>query len=118
MAREIVPQDKTRSPAIYALLIWMIINAIFYAAELTTFNDFMDLNNMIMLVLWVISIIGLALMKKWGAALSAFTFSYAFAFNTFNVIYYEIYLLNGTSAVVNAVAVIVIFIQIFKNRFR
>ncbi len=111
-------QNQTRSPAIYALLIWMIINATFYTAELTTLNDAMDLNNSIMLVLWVISILGLALMKKWGAALSAFTFSYAFAFNTFNVIYYEIYLLNGTSAIVNAIAVIVIFTQIFKNKFR
>ncbi len=96
----------------------MIINAIFYTAELTTLNDVIDLNNSIMLFLWVISILGLALMRKWGAALSAFTFSYAFAFNTFNVIYYEIYLLNGTSAIINAVAVIMIFIQIFKDKFR
>jgi len=110
-------ENKQRSPTIYALLIWMLFNAIFYLAELTIFNDAVDLNNSIMLVLWVLSIVGLAWMKKWGAALTAFTLSYAFAFNVFNVIYYYLYTLNGTSAIINAIALIVIFRKIFANRF-
>jgi hypothetical protein len=110
-------ENKHRSPTIYALLIWMLFNAIFYLAELTVFNDAVDLNNSIMLVLWVLSIVGLASMKKWGSALAAFTLSYAFAFNVFNVIYYYLYTLNGTSAVINAIALIVIFREIFSNKF-
>lgn len=42
-------QNKSRSPTTYALLVWMIFNAIFYVAELTIFNDTEDLNNSIML---------------------------------------------------------------------
>jgi hypothetical protein len=56
-------------------------------------------------------------MKKWGAALTAITLSYAFAFNVYNVIYYYLYLVNGTSAIINAIALIVIFIEIFKSKF-
>jgi hypothetical protein len=56
-------------------------------------------------------------MKKLGAALAAFTLSYAFAFNVFNVIYYYLYTLNGTSAIINAIALIVIFREIFSNKF-
>jgi hypothetical protein len=95
----------------------MVFNAIFYLTELTLFNDVVDLNNSIMLVLWVISIMVLVLMKKWGAALAAFTLSYAFAFNVFNVIYYYLCMVNGTSAIINAIAVIVIFIEIFSSKF-
>jgi hypothetical protein len=110
-------QNKSRSPAIYALLVWMVFNAIFYLAELTIFKDAADLNNSIMFVLWVLSIMGFALMKKWGAVLAAFTLSYAFAFNVFNVIYFYLYTLKGTSAIINGVALIVIFIEIFSNKF-
>jgi hypothetical protein len=53
----------------------MVFNAIFYLAELTIFKDAADLNNSIMFVLWVLSIMGFALMKKWGAVLAAFTLS-------------------------------------------
>ena len=60
---------------------------------------------------------GLTLIRKWGAALTTFTLIYAFAFNTFNVIYYALYLLNGTSAIINAVAIIYMFKNIFTKKF-
>jgi hypothetical protein len=66
----------------------------------------------------VVSIVGLSLMRKWGAALTTFTLIYAFAFNTFNIIYYSIYLLNGLSAIINAIATVYIFKSIFASRFR
>jgi len=74
-----------KSPAIYAILAWMIINAIFFLLELTVFNDAADLNNSILLILWALSVVGLSLMRKWGAALATFTLTYAFSFNAFNV---------------------------------
>jgi|WetSurMetagenome_2_1015567.scaffolds.fasta_scaffold94395_2 hypothetical protein len=107
-----------KSGALYAVLVWMIVNVVFYALELTVFNDAADLNNSIMLVLWVVSTLGVVLMKKWGAALAAFTLTYAFAFNVFNVIYYQIYLLNGISATINAVAAAYLFKTMFENKYR
>ena len=68
-------------------------------------------------ILLTLSIIGLAMMKKWGAALTAFTLSYAFAFNTFNIIYFGLSGLNLISAVINALALVLVFKNIFKNRF-
>ncbi len=79
--------EKTlrKSPAIYAILLWMVINAIFMLLEVSALNDSADPNNSILLVLWVASIAGLVLMRKVGAAVATFTLIYAFAFNTFNV---------------------------------
>ena len=96
----------------------MIFNAIFYSLELTILNDSADPNNSIMLVAWVLSIIGLLSMRKVGAALATSTLIYALSFNTFNVIYYQIYLLNGTSAVINIIATIYMFRVIFKNKLK
>jgi carbon starvation protein CstA len=115
-----IPMEKTfgRSLALYAILVWMIINAIFMLLEVTAFNDAVDPNNSILLILWIASIAGLVLMRKAGAAIATFTLIYAFAFNAFNVLYYSIYLLNGTSAIINAVAIVYMFISIFSNRYK
>ena len=97
----------------------MVINAVFMVLELTVFNDAADLNNSILLILWACSTVGLYLLRKWGAALATFTVIYAFSFNAFNVIYFPpARLLNGVSAIINAVAVVYIFKNIFANRFR
>ena len=68
-------------------------------------------------ILLTLSIIGLAMMKKWGAALTAFTLSYAFAFNTFNIIYFGLSELNLINAVMNAIALILVFKNLSKNKF-
>jgi hypothetical protein len=108
-----------RTLAIYALLAWMIINVVFMGLEVTVFNDAADLNNSILLILWVLSTAGLLLMRKLGAALTTFTLIYAFSFNAFNVIYFpQVIVLNGTSAIINAVATIYMFITIFKNKYK
>ncbi len=110
--------ENKRPLGIYAVLAWMIFNAIFYALELTIFNDAADLNNSIMLVLWVLSITGLISMRKIGAAIATSTLIYALAFNTFNVIYYSVYLLNGASLIINIIAAIYMFRIIFANKFK
>jgi hypothetical protein len=110
--------DSKRSIGIYGVLAWMIFNAIFYALELTILNDAADLNNSIMLVLWIISIICLLSMRKAGAALVTSTLIYALSFNSFNVIYYQLYLVNGTSAIINIIMAIYMFKLIFANKFR
>ena len=81
--------ENKRPVGIYAVLAWMIFNAVFYALELTIFNNAADLNNSIMLVLWVFSVIGLISVRKIRAALATSTLILALAFNTFNVIYYQ-----------------------------
>jgi hypothetical protein len=106
-----------RTPAVYALVTWMVINAVFMALEVTVFNDAADLNNSILLVLWAASTVGMLLMKKYGAAFATFTLIYAFSFNAFNAIYFGLYLLNVPSAIINAVAAVYMFISIFKNKF-
>jgi hypothetical protein len=96
-----------RTPVIFATMVWMVINAIFFALEITVLNDAADLNNSIILVLMVLSIAGLASMKRAGAFFATFSLSYAFSFNAFNVIYFpEARFLNGVSAVINAVAIV------------
>jgi hypothetical protein len=107
-----------RSPAICALIVWMVINAIFMLLELTFFNDAADPNNSILLLLWIISIVGLLFLGKYGIAISAFTLTYAFAFNAFNLLYFgsSIALLNGVSAIVNAFAIIYVLKSLVKEK--
>lgn len=96
----------------------MIINVFFFALEITVFNDAADLNNSILLILFILSTIGLLSMRKAGAALALFTLIYTFSFNAFNVIYFpEVRLLNGISAIVNVAAIVYMFISIFQSKY-
>jgi hypothetical protein len=109
--------NTKRKPAIYAIVAWMIINAVFMALEVTVFNDAADLNNSILLVLWIISIAGLLFIRKYGAALATFTLIYAFSFNAFNLIYYgaSIATLNGLSAITNGIAAVYMLLSLVEN---
>jgi hypothetical protein len=108
-----------RPPTTYAVVAWMITNAIFFAIEVIALNDAVDLNNSILLVLFILSTIGLLSMKKAGAAITLFTLIYAFSFNSFNAIYFsDARLLNGISAFVNLVAIAYMFISIFQSKYR
>ena len=114
----IMSENKAkRTPAIYATVVWMIINAVFMALEVTVFNDASDLNNSILLILWVLSIAGLIFLKKYGAAIATFTLIYAFSFNAFNLIYFgaSIALLNGVSAIINATAAFYMLFSLAQN---
>jgi hypothetical protein len=112
--------SKFRSIGIYSILAWAVINAIFMTLEVTVLNDAADLNNSVLLVLWIISIVGLATMRKDGAAFATFSLTYAFAFNAFNIIYFHptATLLNGTSAIINGIAIAYMFRGILQNKFR
>ena len=111
-------ETKPKFPR-YAIVTWMIINAVFYALEVTIFNDSADLNNSILLILMIVSTAGLLSMKKIGVALATFSLIYAFSFNAFNVIYFpDVRLLNGVSAIINAIAIVYMFISIFQNRYK
>ncbi len=109
-----------RSPAIYAILVWMAFNVVFMILEVTAFGDAADLNDWIIMILMAVSIVGLFGMKRFGAAFAAFSLTYAFSFNAFNVIYFYPFstVLNGSSAVINAVAIVYVFKSILGNRFR
>jgi hypothetical protein len=109
-------KEKDRKPpAVYGVVAWLAVNVIFYALEVSVFLDAADPNNSILLILSVASTAGLLTMRKIGAALTIFTLIYAFAFNAFNIMYFQIYLLNGISAILNAVAIIYMFFSVFKN---
>ena len=101
-----------RASATYAIVVWMLINVVFMALELTVFKDTADPNNSILLVLWVVSAASLLLTKKSGEAISVFTLIYAFSFNAFNILYFglSIALLNGISAIINLAAAIYLLI--------
>lgn len=100
------------------LLAWMVVNASFMILELTVFGDYKDLNNSIELTLWILSIIGLYLTKKWGAALTIFALCYTLSASTGNVIYYSLWAINGPRIIINTAAIIYMFRLIFKNKFR
>jgi hypothetical protein len=112
-------RSKLKSaPATYALIVWMGINAVFMLLELTVFNDSADLNNSLLLVLWIVSMVGLLFSGKYGLAISAFALIYAFSFNAFNIIYFgsSIALLNGVSAVINAIAIIYVLNSLVQEK--
>jgi hypothetical protein len=111
-------EKPRRSALIYVIIAWAIVNILFFAYACVV--DSLDLNNKIELVFWVISVIGLLSMRKLGAAFATFTITYAFSFNVFNLIYYFNYVLitNGISAIINALALVCMFKNIFENRFK
>jgi hypothetical protein len=61
-------QKPEKSLALYLLVIWMIINVLLFLAMIP--GDPQDLNNYIEVILWIPSIVGLLMMKKWGATLT------------------------------------------------
>jgi hypothetical protein len=99
--------SQNQSTALKLILLWMAFNTVFYALEVTLFNDAADFNNSIQLILWITSMAALLRTKKFGFAVSIFTVVFAFAFNTFNIIYFSAelpvaaLLINSVSAVIN-----------------
>ncbi len=98
------------------IIVWLAINAVFMALEVTVLGDAADLNNSIILVISVASIAGLALAGKYGTALTTFTVVYAFSFNAFNLIYFDLTTLNAVSALLHAVAAAFLFATLIKNK--
>ena len=101
-----------------AVAIWLAINAVFMALEVTILNDVADFNNSILLILSIASLVGLFVVRKYGIALTTFTVIYAFSFNAFNLIYFGSSMLNGTSALINAVAATFLFATLMKSAYK
>jgi hypothetical protein len=108
---------KTRKigSGIIAIMVWLAINAVFMALEVTVFNDAADPNNSILLVLSIASIIGLVFAGKYGVALTTFTLTYAFSFNAFNLLYFGVSQLNIVSVLVNALGIVFLFSALLKK---
>jgi hypothetical protein len=115
-----VPSRRTL--AIYLILVWMAINAFLMIPEIGVFYDYTYLME---LVLWIASIVGLWLMKKWGAALTVviLCFSLGTSVSTFLLAYnlslllHSISLMNALRIVLNTVGTFYVFNSIFTNKF-
>jgi hypothetical protein len=79
-------------------------------------GDYEDLNNWIELGLWASSIVGLASLRKWGAALAVFTLIYTFSISTSILIYYQIWL-NALRVIVNGALIVYLFKSVFEGKF-
>jgi hypothetical protein len=105
-----------RTPLIYAIVIWIIIN-IFLMITLITSGDIEDLNNWIEIALWSISAAGLLSMKKWGIAFALFTFIYTLSTSMGILIYYQIWL-NAIRVIINAAIIIYLYKLIFEGKLK
>lgn len=110
-----IPKIKKISAGTMAIIVWLAINAVFMALEITVFNDSADPNNSILLVLSIASIVGLIFAGKYGLSLTTFTVIYAFSFNAFNLLYFGVSQLNLVSALINALATVFLFSILIKR---
>jgi hypothetical protein len=112
-----MPTIKTQKLpiGIIAIMVWLAINTVFMALEVTVFNDAADPNNTILLVLSVASIVSLVLAGKYGVAVTIFTVIYAFSFNAFNLLYFGFSQLNIVSVVINGLATVFLFANLLKK---
>jgi len=102
-----------REPLTYLIAIWMIINIALMLMLLPA--DYMDLNNWIELALWIPSLIGLFVMKKWGIALALFTLIYTLSTSVSILVYYQVWL-NALRVIVNLAFIIYLFKRILSNK--
>lgn len=116
---------KNEKPlAIFGVVIWMLINVLLFLAMIP--EDPQDVNNYIEVILWIPCIMGLWIMKKWGAALSVTVLGITLGTSMGNVLlaYYNSAFneafapINALRIVVNAVAIVYLFKKIFENKFR
>lgn len=102
-----------REPLTYLIAIWMIINIALMLMLLPA--DYLDFNNWIELALWIPSIIGLLMMKKWGIALTLFTLIYTLSTSVSILVYYQVWL-NALRVIVNLAFIIYLFKHILSNK--
>jgi len=115
--------NSKRPLGIYLVLFWMVINVIMLVYMTLTHPE--EPNSFIELLLWVPSIAGLWLMKKWGAALSAAVLGIALGISlgslllTYNSSTAQLTFVpvNTLRVILNAVAFVYLFKCIFANKF-
>ena len=102
----------------------MLLNVLIFLAMIP--GDYQDLNNYIEVILWIPSIVGLSLMKKWGAALTVAVLAITLG-TSMGIVLFAHYLsllhdphvpINVLRIVVNAVAIVYLFRSIFSGKFR
>jgi len=105
-------------------MVWMVLNLVLMALMIP--GDAEDVNNYVEVVLWVCSIAGLGVRKRWGAALAIAVLGITLGTSMGNVLmaYYTGTLqllfapVNALRIVVNAVAVVYLFRCVFRGVFR
>ncbi len=109
---------------IYLIAVWMVVNIILLLSMIP--HDPNDLNNYLEPILWLPSLIGLLLMRKWGAALSIAVLCITLGTSMWNVLlaYYTNTLnlafapINALRIAVNAIVTIYLFTLIFAGKFK
>lgn len=109
-------QSIKRSPVLYAIVAWMIINILLMALILLG-GDVADLNNWIEIALWTISIPALLSTKKWGVAFAIFALVYTLSTSVGIIIYYQVWL-NAIRVAINIPAIIYLFKALFEEKFK
>jgi len=115
-------QKPKRSLVIYLVMLWMAINAFLMIPEIGVFNDY---TYVIELIMWVASLIGLWLMKKWGAALTiailcislGTSMSTVFVAHYLSVLLHPLALVNALRVVLNVIVTGYMFNSVFANKF-
>ena len=115
-------QKPKKSLAIYMVILWMAINTFLMIPEIGVFNDY---TYVIELVMWVTSLVGLWLMKKWGAALTitilcislGTSISTVFVANYYNALLDKIALINALRVALNTVCVVYMFRSVFAKEY-
>jgi hypothetical protein len=115
--------STTKPLGIYLTGVWVAINIALTTYMILTHPE--EPNSFIEILLWVPSIAGLLLMKKWGALLTATTLSITLGislsgllltFNSSSAVLTFVPI-NALRVAVNAVAIIYLFKVMFSGRF-
>ena len=112
-----------KSLGIYLIMLWMVINVIMLVYMTLTHPE--EPNSFIEMMLWIPSIAGLWLMKKWGAALAAAVLCITLGLSIDNLLltYYSstahltFVPVNALRIILNAAAFVYLFKCVFANKF-
>jgi len=111
--------EARRAVGVYVVLAWMIVNVILFALMIP--SDAEDLNNYVEVALWVSSIAGLSLNKRWGFAFAISVLSITLGTSMRNVfLAYHTETLQLLFAPVNALCImvhVVVIVYLFRFCF-
>jgi hypothetical protein len=123
-----IPKTEVQTPkkplGVYLIMLWMAINILLLIAMILRHPE--ELNSFIEVMLWIPSIAGLWLMKKWGAALAVAVLCITLGISMGNLllVYRSSTMqltfvpVNTLRIILNAAASAYLFKCIFANRFK